>query len=224
MGKTLADQALERLREDLLSGHLAPGSRLKVGDLQRQYGFGLSPLREALTRLATEGLAVAVGQRGFSAASLSLGELLDLTRTRERLETLALRDAIARGDADWEADILAAFHRLARAPLPKAAREAAVASAWEAKHRAFHQTLVAACDSPWLLRFHSQLVERTERYRRVRLFHSPPAVPLARDVEKEHEAIMKAILARDAEHACALVVVHLRRTAQTVQAYWAGSA
>ena len=222
--KTLADQAYKAMREDLLGGRLLPGSRLRLGEIQLRYELGMSPVREALMRLASEGLVVAEGQRGFSVASVSLDELHDVTRTRERIEALAIRDAIAHGDADWEVNMIAAFHRLTRAPLPKGAEEVDVANNWEALHRDFHQALVAACGSPWLLRLHTQLVEHSERYRRVRLFHVTPSTVLIRDVEKEHEAIMKATLARDASKACALMEKHLRRTEKMVEAQWGADA
>lgn len=218
--KTLANQAFKALREDVLGGHLLPGSRLRLNEIQLRTGLGMSPVREALMRLASEGLVVAEGQRGFSVASVSLDELHDVTRTRERVEALAIRDAITHGNADWEADMMAAFHRLRRAPLPQGAQEADVANAWEALHRDFHQALVVACGSPWLLRLHTQLMEHSERYRRVRLFHVTPSALLLRDVEKEHEAIMKAALARDPDKACALMEKHLRRTEKMVEAQW----
>jgi DNA-binding GntR family transcriptional regulator len=222
--KTLANQAYKAMREDLLGGRLLPGLRLRLGEIQLRYGLGMSPVREALMRLASEGLVVAEGQRGFSVASVSLDELHDVTRTRERIEALAIRDAIARGDGDWEVNMIAAFHRLTRAPLPQGAEEADVANNWEALHRDFHQALVAACGSPWLLRLHTQLVEHSERYRRVRLFHVTPSAVLIRDVEKEHEAIMKAALARDGDKACALMEKHLRRTEKMVEAQWGADA
>ena len=222
--KTLADRAYKAMREDLLGGRLAPGTRLRLGEIQLRYGLGMSPVREALMRLASEGLVLAEGQRGFSVASISLDELHDVTRTRERIEALAIRDAIAHGDVDWEANMMAAFHRLTHAPLPKSTEETAVANAWEALHREFHQALVAACGSPWLLRLHTQLMEHSERYRRVRLFHVTPSSVLVRDVHKEHEAIMKAALARDPDKACTLMEKHRRRTEKMVEAQWRNDA
>ncbi len=218
--KTLADQAYWAMREDILCGRLEPGSRLRLGEIQLRYALGMSPVREAMMRLASEGLVVAEGQRGFSVASVSLDELHDVTRTRERIEALAIRDAIAHGNVDWEAEMMAAFHRLKRAALPGTAEDVEVANTWEARHRDFHQALVSACGSPWLLRLHTQLMEHSERYRRVRLFHVTPSAVLMRDVEKEHEDIMKAVLARDGDKACTLMEKHLQRTEKMVRDQW----
>lgn len=214
--KTLAELAHKLISTDLLAGRLEPSARLRLNELKLRYGLGLSPLREALLRLASEGLVVAEGQRGFAVAPVSLAELADLTRTRQQIETIALTEAIARGDSDWEADVLSAFHRLSRAPLPSGVDDTDAGMNWELRHRAFHDALVAACDSPWLLRFHSQLVDHSERYRRTRLFNPPAAAHLARDIDAEHREIMEAVLARDASKACELMREHLQRTADAV--------
>lgn len=208
------------LREDILSARLAPDARLRIAELQTRYGLGISPLREALLRLVSEGLVVAEGQRGFAVASVSLAELRDLTRARICLEGALLTEAVAQGDDEWEVGMVAAFHRLSRTPLPRAADDAEATALWEERHRAFHQSLVAGCGSPWMLRMHAQLAEQTERYRRVRLFHSMPPAQLARNVDKEHEALMQALMDRDAPRAVKLMTAHLEQTAQAVAGLW----
>jgi DNA-binding GntR family transcriptional regulator len=218
--KTLADRALSLVRGDILAGRLPPEARLKLGELQKRYGLGLSPLREGLMRLAAEGHVVAEGQKGFRVAPVSAEDLADLTRARMDIETLALTSSIERGGADWEAGLVAALHLLSRAPLPRSTSERAQASEWEARHRDFHLALVAACGSQWIKRMQAQLMDHSERYRRVRLFHSVPRRQLARNVEAEHRAIVEAALARDAAKACRLLREHLKRTADVVASYW----
>jgi hypothetical protein len=73
---------------------------------------------------------ISEGQRGFSVTPVSLGELKDLTSMRQRIEAMALTDAIANGDADWEAAIMAAYHRLAREPLPTDSRDTEATLGW----------------------------------------------------------------------------------------------
>lgn len=218
--KTLAERALRLLRDDIMAARLAPDTKLRMVELQQRYGLGISPLREALLRLASEGLVVVEGQRGFAVASVSLAELEDLTRARVRLEAAILAEAVERGDADWEAGMLAAFHRLSRTPLPQDSQDTEAMALWEERHRGFHQALVAGCDSPWLLRLHNQLTEHSERYRRVRLFHSVAPAQLVRNVNDEHQALMQALLDRDAARAAALMKEHLERTAQAVASLW----
>ena len=210
--RTLASQAHDLLRRDILSGNLAPGQRLRTRDLQARYGLGLSPLRESLQRLSAEGIVVNDVQRGFAVAPVSLAELRDLTVARTALESTMLPMAMQLGSADWEGDIVAAFHRLSRTPLPHDPAAMADASLWELRHRSFHHALVAGCGSPWLLRLHGQLVDQSERYRKIRILHHLESQAQVRDVNTEHQAVMEAVLRRDAAHAVALMTQHLVAT------------
>ena len=210
--RTLASQAHDLLRRDILSGTLAPGQRLRTKDLQARYGLGLSPLRESLQRLSAEGIVVNDAQRGFAVAPVSVAELRDLTVARTALESTMLPMAMQLGSADWEGDIVAAFHRLSRTPLPHDPAAMADASLWELRHRSFHHALVAGCGSPWLLRLHSQLVDQSERYRKIRILHHLESQAQVRDVNAEHQAVMEAVLRRDATQAVALMTQHLVAT------------
>ena len=210
--RTLANQAQDLLRRDILSGTLAPGERLRTKDLQARYGLGLSPLRESLQRLSAEGMVVNDAQRGFAVAPVSVAELRDLTVARTALESTMLPMAMQLGGADWEGDIVAAFHRLSRTPPPNDPAAMADASLWELRHRSFHHALVAGCGSPWLLRLHGQLVDQSERYRKIRILHHLESQAQVRDVNAEHQAVMDAVLRRDAAQAVALMTQHLVAT------------
>ena len=99
--KTVADAIYANLRRDLLNGKWPPGSPLRSAALRLAYGVGISPLREALTRLVGDRLVTVEGQRGFRVAPVSLAELQDVMRLRAYLEAMALRAAIERGDGAW---------------------------------------------------------------------------------------------------------------------------
>ena len=127
---------------------------------------------------------------------------------RIEIEALCLRRAIELGDVDWEARLVAAFHRLSRTPERAPNDPVRSNDEWAAAHAAFHLALVEGCGSPWLLRLHGQLYDQSERYRRL-------SVSLARQTRKigdEHQAIMDAALGRDAEKAVALVTAHMTET------------
>ncbi len=218
--KTLADKALRLLRDDILATRLAPDTRLRIVELQKRYGLGISPIREALLRLISDGFVVAEGQRGFAVSSVSIEELQDLTRARIRLEAVLISEAIALGDDQWESGVVAAFHMLSRARLPAGYQDLAAATQWEACHRAFHDALLSGCESPWLLRMQAQLAEHAERYRRIRMFHSVPNAELAHSINDEHEALMQAVLGRDITKATALLENHLNNTANAVTGFW----
>jgi DNA-binding GntR family transcriptional regulator len=211
-----AERAYERLRSEILHGDLMPGERLRANDLQDRFQLGLTPIREALMRLSTEGLVAAETHRGSRVTQTSLAEFADLMATRREIERLCLTKAIAHGDAGWEAEIVAAMHMLSRTPLPASQEDREAAALWESRHRRFHLALVAACGSDWLLRFWTTLADHSERYRKIRLLHHREAQAEVRDVASEHAAIMEAVIARDVGSACDLLDAHLRATQSSV--------
>lgn len=215
--RTLARQAYQRLRQDIVAGHLAPGSKLKLETLVQQYGIGMSPLREALARLAGDQLVSAQEQRGFWVAPLSLEELDDITRVRTLVETEALRLSIGNADDAWERQVREAFEALSEveAGLPVSGQPASqeLVALWEQRNHAFHTALIAACDSPWLGKLQELLYHQAERYRRVSLSHSTGR----RFVHDEHVAIFEAAIDRNAVRACRLTRDHLIGTYDAVR-------
>jgi DNA-binding GntR family transcriptional regulator len=200
--RTLALEVFERLRGDILSGKLAPGTKLRFEDLRASYGVGLSPLREALSRLAENRLVVSIGQRGFRVPPVSVQEIADIAMVRKEIEGLALRLAIQHGNDGWEAAVVAARHKLT--VLERHNRDVSE-DLWESRHRDFHRTLVSACNSACLIHLHALLCDQFDRYRRLsarsRLPNSPR--PLV------HQRITEAALARDADLAIALLHDHI---------------
>lgn len=211
-----AERAYRRLRNEILHGDLMPGERLRAADLQDRFQLGLTPIREALMRLSSESLVEAETNRGSRVTEASLKELVDLMQTRRIVERACLTAAIARGDAAWEAEIVAAMHLLSRTPLPADTEDRRTAAEWETHHRRFHSALVAACGSSWLLRFWNMLADHSERYRKVRLLHHREVQAEVRDVNAEHQLIMAAVLDRDVTRATALMDEHLSATEKSV--------
>ncbi len=213
MSETAADRIYKLLHADLLRGRYQPGDALRFAALRAAYDCGISPLREALFRLETKKLVVAEGHRGFRVPPISSAEIRDITSLRQKLDTDALRRSIARGDDEWEARCIGALHRLNKATT------AAIkdVDGWEARHRAFHNALIDACDSPWLLYMCELLYDQTERYRRLR-FSSTVQPKLIRDIADEHQAILDATLRRDADGAAKLLSEHIDETAAFVLA------
>ena len=208
--RSLTSAVLAQLRAEILSCRLEPGEKLLIAGLARGFGVSLSAVREALSRLAAEGLVESEDQRGFHVSPVSLEGLLDITRTRIEIEGLALRRAIELGDARWEEAVRGAYQRLATTPLPRPADPGPAFEHWRALHAQFHLALVAACGSGWLLRFRTLLDEQSERYRSL-AHHVQP-----RDVEGEHRTLMQAALDRDAEAALGALRHHLALTAAII--------
>src|SRR5262245_960453 len=92
---TASEEALALLRRDIVSGALEPDSKLKMRVLKERYGIGSSPMREALAQLAAQGLVHQFSQKGFRVPPLSAAHLADITRSRQLVETEAVKLAIA---------------------------------------------------------------------------------------------------------------------------------
>jgi GntR family carbon starvation induced transcriptional regulator len=208
--KTLVESAYKRLRTDIIEGRLTPNAKLRIEELRGQYECGASPLREALNRLAGEGFVTVEGQRGFRVSPVSLADLKDLTRMRIMLECEALKESIEHGDDNWEANIVASFHRLVKA---EDSRNQDF-SEWEQRNDEFHEALLAASTSPWLLKFRHTLYEQHKRYRLLAIL----ALEESRDLLAEHTAIKDAAIAHDAKAACKATEHHIMATLQTDEA------
>jgi GntR family carbon starvation induced transcriptional regulator len=204
--RTFAQAVQTKLSADILSGRLTPGARLRLIQLCETYDVGMSPLREALSELSGQGLVVREGQRGFCVAPVSLEDLRDVTATRVRFEIIALKMAIEAGDTEWEAGILAAYHRLMR---QQRTQEHLVDEAWEMHHRAFHLALISACGSPRQLGFCMNLHDHFDRYRRIAVLRSGEHPRL----QPRHSDIVDAVLAKDVARACDLLTDHIEESA-----------
>lgn len=200
--------AYARLREDILAGRLQPGERLKIAEIACAFEVSPGAVREALSRLVPEQLAVFRDQKGFVVAPLSIGDLEDLTDLRCEVEAIALRRSVLRGEVGWEGSVLAAAHRLRRTKILTSA-DRSLNRDWVERHRTFHTVLVSACGSPRLLDLHAQLYEQSERYRSLSF---PTLGETERDRQGEHQALADAALDRNADGLVELMVRHFRET------------
>lgn len=209
---TLASTICDRIRTEVLAGRRKPNSKIRLEELKAEFGVSWSPIREAVSRLVAEGLILAQEQRGYRVAPASRTDLAEVLRLRVLLESMALRTSIEKGDDAWEADVLAAHHRLTKY---ESRRESAIEKEhWETWHRTFHDALIRACESPILLQFCHMLHDMNDRYRRIFL----AAHKFDRDVGSEHRAISDAALSRDPKTACALLEAHIERTGRNILA------
>ena len=209
---SLTHGAYAKLRSQLLACRFAPGEKLKIDDLCRRFEVGSSAVREALSRLASEGFVVSEPQRGFRVAPLSVDALSDLTNVRCSIEALCLRGAIEKGGIEWQSQVVAALHRLSHTPVwaDKAARR--YSEEYSRAHEIFHESLASGCGSPWLLHLRATLYNHSERYRAF----SGPLSKVDRDLDREHREIAEATLARDSERAVTLMNQHLQMTTKVI--------
>ena len=210
--ETLASMVHSRILTDIIGGRLKPGRKLNTRLLVESYGVGNSPVREALSQLAGEGLVVRQERTGFRVAPTSAEELLEIVTTRCSLEETALRESIQYGSERWEDRIVLAHYRLSRTPRPQGESLLEDRLEWENHHREFHLALISACKSGIILGYCAELQERTFRYRNlssVRAYRNGRAVD-------DHRAICDAVLERDADRAVSLLTSHYRATGEVV--------
>lgn len=206
-------QSVEGIRQTILEGHWAPGDRLQPTVLAEKFGTSTTVIRESLTRLAGEHLVVIKTNRGFFVPELDLQELDDITELRCVTEALAATLAVERGDVGWESELIAAHHKLSRTPRRLPDDPTTLNPQWSAAHREFHQTLLAPCNCEPMTQLSANLANFTELYRR---WAAPSPAATRRNVEKEHQQILDAALARDADKLTDLLRQHYEQTVQVV--------
>jgi len=208
--KTLVEGAYLALRNDIIRGVYTASSKLKVDHLKDVYQVSGGTLREALALLVADSLVYAEGQKGFFVSPMSIKDFKEITQLRVNLEIQALTESIQNGDDKWEADVMAAYHRLALAERKLALEDIeqrnAQFSSWEERNAEFHAALVSACQSKWLLQFIGILYQQSERYRSLGVQYG---TNLKRDLHAEHEALKDAALARNAPLCSEILAEHI---------------
>ncbi|MBK9180221.1 MAG: GntR family transcriptional regulator [Acidimicrobiales bacterium] len=208
---TRADWVDRRLKDAILRGELQPGEKLVATTLSDRWAVSATPLREAFQRLAGQGLVDLEPHRGARVAQVSAADAEEIYELRRLLDPMALRQSLARSDADHRAEIRAAFDEMERA-----GRTAPDVVTVAEAHRDFHRALLARCPSQWLLRLTSLLADHSLRYQVLSAALGPGRGP-ARDAHAEHEALLAAALAGDADAAAGALEEHLRHTVDTVR-------
>jgi DNA-binding GntR family transcriptional regulator len=210
---TMAEAALERLREAIILGELTPGTPLRLEDLARSLGMSISPIREAVRQLEARGLAEHVPHHGAKVVALEIEELRELFSIRLALETMAVRRAAELFGAEDE--------QTARAHLDEldAARRGRDARAAVRAHTAFHFTLYEAARSASLLRLIRPAWDGCERYRPVLL--GTGGSPQDRHAELDRE-LLDACAARDPDRAAAALHDHLELATDIYEVELAG--
>lgn len=195
------DWATTRLRSDIMVGTLPPGTKLRTRELSERYAISATPLREALQRLAVEGLVTTTPQHGARVAALDVSELRSLYEVRLILEPVAVQRSVAQAGDERLAQVAEAHHAMAAAEFDE--------KYWDL-HNRFHALMRADCDSSWLLRFVEMLRNNSERYRR---FRAGTRLDRSRD---EHEHMLEACQHHDADRAAELTRTHLESTLASV--------
>ncbi len=194
----LVDQVYEVLLGRILDREMLPGARLSVPALASELGTSRSPIREAVQRLVSEGLAAEKPNHGAVVAAPDLQMLADLYQVRAPLEGLAAALMTTRATA---ASMTRLKESLAAHRAAFAARDTASIIRADLD---FHRSIADACDNPELVRALGPIYQRLT----VGILAGRPEEWPAKAI-KEHESIVKAIRSGDAHLAQAEAERHV---------------
>ena len=199
---------LERLREMIESGALAPGERITEQALATRFGVSRTPLREALRALASEGLVETAPNRGARVARLTPGDVDEIFPIMAQLEALAGELAAARLTEIELAELKALHYEMALHHTRGDSR------AYIVVNERIHDKILSAAGNATLSTLYRALAGRVRRARYV----SPMSEAQWARSLAEHEAILAALEARDGPRLSALLRDHVATKAATVKA------
>lgn len=192
----------DRLRDEILSGALPPGTPLRAEELAQRWSVSPTPVREALQRLAGTGFVELRPQRGARVADANLRDVEEVYDLRLLLEPVALRASLERADDALRDAISAAY-------------DAYVARLGFAEHRALHGALLARCPNERMLGIIDGLSEHSQRFQ-VLALGAPGG---HHDVIAEHGTLCEHAVAGRIDEAVEFLREHLRTTVDAVRAY-----
>ncbi len=202
--KQLWESIADQLRDEILDGRLAAGTRLLETELAERFGVSRGPVRDALNELARQGLAVDLPRRGTFVSSLSEHDLDEVYVLRRAIEEAAVRLAVARASDD---EIAAMYERLDAVEAAYGSTD--LPAAWEAD-MAFHREYCRMSGNGRLLELFEGLASQTVLLMRTALA-THASLAWTPPVEL-HRRIADAIRARDADAAVAAVGEHYQYT------------
>lgn len=198
-GATASAQVYQQLRAQIIALDIPPGAALSENDLASAFGVSRTPVREALLRLADEGLVEIVPKSGTTVSRIPYIQLGEAIVIRKALEEVAVREASLRATKSQFTGLWALIERQ---------REAAKADdrdAFHAADEAFHAAIAEAAGYPGIWRLVNHMKVQVDRLRYLTL---PEAGRMLR-VTKEHAAVLTAMEKRDGNKAIAAMRGHL---------------
>lgn len=197
----LSQRVTQQIKEQILTGDLRPGSRIRQEELAAQFGTSRIPVREALRYLESEGLVTLKPNSGAWVAKLDLSECVEIYKIREQIEPLALEESVARLGDQQLSDLETLVDRM---ELSRDTEE------FLRLDREFHIGSYMAADMPQLLSLIQRYWNKTQQYRRAFTRLVGPQGKWV--INYEHRLIMEGIKRRDGNEASRLLYGHIRRT------------
>ncbi len=190
-GMTLAESLRQKLEGAIAAGHLEPGSRLDEQEIAQRFGVSRTPVREAFRLMAANNLVELRGRQGATVRAIKAQALIEMFQVMAELEGLCARLAARRVSQAWGDEISEIHQRLI------SASETGGIDLFYDINQEFHEAIYEASRNAFLADQTRKLRNQVAAYRR-RVTRMPNRIA---DTIREHEAIMQAILAHDAERA-----------------------
>ena len=203
--RTAHEYVLTMLRESILTGRLPGGTRLVQAELATELDVSITPVREALRDLATEGLVVFDAHRGSHVRKLDVAEVRELYELRMTLEPLMVRSAVLHATSEG----------LSRAEVIRQRMlETQDIPTWTELNREFHAALNESDDHRRLTVILNGLRDSAAVYVGLSLVASPERIP---ESNAQHGELVRLYRNRDVEAAVDLTLTHLRITFATIE-------
>jgi DNA-binding GntR family transcriptional regulator len=196
---SITQKAYLQLKSDLVACRLTPGKRINISQIQRETAFSQAAVREALSRLASEGLVDIERNAGFKASPISRTGFRELSEASMTIEIPCLRIAIENGDLEWEGKLVATYHMSSKM-LTEVVSGREELDKYTAHREAFYDALLAPCDNKWLLKSWKTLYIQQMRYRHT--FRK--LAEYESSLTDYYKNFIDAILERDVERAVTL--------------------
>ena len=202
--RTVKEQLVDHLRDDIVRGTFEPGERLRLEDIATRFDVSTMPVREALRELEAEGLATIYPHRGAIVTELTAEDLQDIYDIRATLEAMAARLAVPKMNASTLDELTHIVDQMDE-------QLGHIASLVKLNHQ-FHSTLYTQSGRKHLCELNQTLRHRTQHYLHAYM-HDLGSMALA---QGEHRAILEACRKGDAERAAELVEEHVTEVGQAI--------
>lgn len=203
--KTLISFVVDALREKIVSGALAAGSKIDQNAIAEELGVSRMPVREALRQLDAEGFVDLVSHRGALVAKLSEEEIIEIYEMRGVLAGLASRLSAPKLDDETLEELETLVAAMATADPDQ----------WIILNETFHETIERPCGADRLLTLIERLTQQCRPYLRI----SVHMVHTQTSAKTEHARILEACRAHDSTELESAVREHLASAGQVVANY-----
>jgi GntR family carbon starvation induced transcriptional regulator len=199
---TLAQNCYDILQQDIINGRFLPGDNLRIEKLKDYLKVGHTPIREALSRLVSTELVEIEGKKGFRVASTSEEDIRDIYYSFLQIDCLLLKESIKKGDASWEAQIIASLHKLS---LIENSQDPDYDS-WVINNENFHRSLISGCNSKQLMQIHLSIYKKFDRFCRISFNLKKTKLKANND---DHQDLAKLVITRDVIKSTKLLSAHI---------------